>query len=213
MRNLGNIGPAGAINSNVEDMSKWLQLQLNNGEFQGKRLISEEQLSETRTAQIKIADQIHYGLGWFLRQWQGQSVVEHSGNIDGFSAQVAIFPESDLGFVLLTNVTTTPLQQLSINIVAEHLLSPAKQIKERLALQSNESYQPFIGEYIGNFGPFKNAIFTAKIKDGKPAVDVPGQTVYTLKQPNEEGKWLFDLTDTIAVSFQRNKQSQVNAMR
>ena len=124
MRNLTNIGPAGAINSNVEDMSNWLKFQLNKGEFEGKRLISEQSLLETHKPQIKIANKKHYGLGWMLHKWQDQQVVEHGGNVDGFGAQVTLFPESNLGYVLLTNITATPLQQLSINLVASHLLAP-----------------------------------------------------------------------------------------
>jgi len=44
------------------------------------------------------------------------------------------------------------------------------------------------------------------------AVDVPGQTIYELKDPDTEGKWYFVLTDQIAVSFDRNDSNQVNGM-
>jgi len=47
MRNVDNIGPSGSINSNVLDMAQWLRLQLNLGEYEGRRLISEENLLET----------------------------------------------------------------------------------------------------------------------------------------------------------------------
>jgi CubicO group peptidase (beta-lactamase class C family) len=213
MRDLINIGPAGAINSNVEDMSNWLKFQLAKGQFNGKRLISEKSLLETRKPQIKMAQDMFYGLGWMLRQWQGQSVVEHGGNIDGFGAQVTLFPDSNLGYVLLTNVTATALQQLSINLVASHLLAPSQPEKASEQSANTENLAPFLGEYTANFGPFKNATFTTSVKDRKLAVDVPGQTVYTLKTPNEQGKWVFELTDTIAVSFDKNKQGKVVALR
>ena len=47
---------------------------------------------------MNIGGTIDYGLGWFLRQWNGHKVVEHGGNIDGFNSQVAIMPDQKLGF-------------------------------------------------------------------------------------------------------------------
>jgi len=88
MRNVDNIGPSGSINSNVIDMAQWLRLQLNRGEYEGRRLISEENLSETWTTQIDITENVGYGMGWMIREWEGQPVIEHGGNVDGFSAQV-----------------------------------------------------------------------------------------------------------------------------
>ena len=39
---------------------------------------------------------VEYGLGWMLRQRGGRRVVEHGGNIDGFSAEVALMPDARL---------------------------------------------------------------------------------------------------------------------
>src|SRR5262249_11550989 len=43
---------AGAINSTVEDMASWLRLQLGDGSFAGKRIVSAESLAATRTARV-----------------------------------------------------------------------------------------------------------------------------------------------------------------
>jgi hypothetical protein len=48
-RNIDNIAPAGAINSSVEEMSRWLRLHLNGGVFQGQRLLAEGSLEEMHT--------------------------------------------------------------------------------------------------------------------------------------------------------------------
>jgi hypothetical protein len=56
--------------------------------FQRKVSRSYEQTDEHRPG-------LDYGLGWFLRQWNGHKVVEHGGNIDGFNAQVALMPGSE----------------------------------------------------------------------------------------------------------------------
>ncbi len=213
MQDLTNIAPAGAINSNVLDMAKWLKFQLNNGVVDGKRLISEEALKETHTPQISLAKSIHYGLGWFVREWNGQPVIEHGGNIAGFGAQVAFLPESNLGFVLLTNVTATPLQQASMNIVWDTLLGDEKPQDATKVASNVSGHDQYFGDYIANFGPFKDATFTVSDTNGTLHVNVPGQTNYALKEPNEKGLWLFELTDTISVSFDKDANGHVTAMR
>ncbi len=208
MRALEGIAPAGAINSNVLDMSRWVRFQLGHGEFEKQRLISEESHRQTWTKQIDMGPTDGYGMGWFLHTWKGQSVVEHGGNIDGFGAEVALLPESKLGFVLLTNVTATPLQSASMQLVWNAMLGDIA--KEDAAASD---HTPYLGTYLANFGILKDAKLTVLEKDGKLAVDVPGQMAYTLKEPDAEGKWVFELTDQIAVSFQRNEKDEVTLLK
>ncbi len=208
MRDVDNIGPAGSINSNVLDMAQWLRLQLNRGEFEGNRLISEENLRETWTTQIDITENIGYGMGWMIREWEGQPVVEHGGNVDGFSAQVAMLPESDLGFVLLTNASASPLPPSAINIIWDTLLG-----EEPTDAGTTRDYEPYVGNYIANFGTFKDEIFTVLVRNNRLAVDVPGQQVFELKEPDEEGKWYFMISSDIAVSFERDENSDVVGMK
>jgi len=207
MRNVDNIGPSGSINSNVIDMAEWLRLQLNRGEYEGHRLISEENLIETWTTQIDIAANVGYGMGWMIREWQGQSVVEHGGNVDGFSAQVAILPESNLGFVLLTNASVSPLPSSAVNIVWDALLG-----EDPADGGATEDYEPYLGNYVANFGTFKDEIFTVLVQNGRLAIDIPGQQVYELKDPDEEGKWYFVISSDIAVSFERDEDDNVIVM-
>ena len=207
MRNVDNIGPSGSINSNVIDMAQWLRLQLNRGEYEGRRLISEENLTETWTTQIDIATNVGYGMGWMIREWQGQPVIEHGGNVDGFSAQVAMLPESDLGFVLLTNASVSTLPSQAINMVWDALLG-----EEPADGGTAEDYEPYLGNYIANFGAFKDEIFTVLVQNGRLAIDIPGQQVFELKEPDEEGKWYFVISDDIAVSFERDEDDNVVAM-
>ena len=41
-----------------------------------------------------------YGLGWFVSVSRGHRLVEHGGNIDGFSALVAMLPDKHIGIVV-----------------------------------------------------------------------------------------------------------------
>ena len=115
-RRIDNIAPAGSINSNAVDMAQWLRLQLGDGKYAGKQLISKRMVDEMHTAQTVIraegnwkmmnpaAHLMAYGLGWFLSDYEGKYVVQHGGNIDGMTALVAMMPEEKFGIVILSNM-------------------------------------------------------------------------------------------------------------
>lgn len=211
MRSLDSVAPAGAINANVLDMAQWLRFQLGRGTYEGRVLLSEAQHRETWRPQIQAGPGVGYGFGWMLREVDGRRVVEHGGNIDGFAAQVTLFPDEDLGFVLLTNVTVTSLQGFSSGLVADALL--ADWAEEGDTTSASDALDVYTGKYVANFGAFKNMTFTVSARDDRLAVDVPGQTNYQLEPPDGEGKWYFSLTREVAVSFVREDDGPVVALK
>lgn len=115
-RNIDNAGPAGSINSNVQDMAQWLRLNLGGGKFEGEQIISEQAIQEMQSSQMIMRKTglwgllfedsaiIAYGLGWFLAEYQGRLMVNHGGNIDGNTAYVSFMPAENTGLVILTNL-------------------------------------------------------------------------------------------------------------
>jgi CubicO group peptidase (beta-lactamase class C family) len=209
LRNVDNIAPAGAINSNVLDMANWLRLQLGDGLYQQKRLISAASLEQGRKGYTRITPGIDYGLGWMIRSWKNQTVIEHGGNVDGFSAEVAMLPQSNLGFVLLTNTSVNALPELSLNMVWDTLLGEWT----GPATAGTAEYAPYLGQYIANFAEFKNVEFTVLVRNNHLAIDIPGQMVFELKEPDASGKWYFSISEQIAVSFDKDAQGKVTGMR
>ncbi|MBN1190219.1 MAG: serine hydrolase [Dehalococcoidales bacterium] len=209
LRNVDNIAPAGAINSTILDMARWLQFQLGGGRYQEKRLISQDSLDRTHRSFIQMVPGIDYGLGWMVRSWKDKTIVEHGGNVDGFSAQMAMVPEYGVGFVLLTNTSVNALQEQSITMVLEALLGEWRGEDSVKA----EQYEAYLGAYVANFGSFKETEFNVLVQNNHLAVDIPGQMVYELDDPDTEGKWYFRISDQIAVSFQEDENGEVTGMR
>jgi CubicO group peptidase (beta-lactamase class C family) len=103
-----SVAPAGAINSNLIDMEKWIQFYLRKGkDEQGRALVSPESLalmeSPITDASSLVGIPLEYGLGWFMNPVDGTQVIWHGGNIDGFSTHVSFVPERNLGLIILTN--------------------------------------------------------------------------------------------------------------
>ena len=207
MRSLDEIAPAGAINSTVLDMTAWLRFQINRGIYRGERLIKSKTLKETWTPQMDIAGDVKYGLGWFIEDYEGQTMLHHGGNIDGYSAMVSFLPEERLGFVMLSNVSFSVMQNAVRGVVYDTLLEETEETDNSKA----EDVTAFEGKYVAGFGPFSGKSFAVTSKDGVLFVDVPGQQNFELEPPGEDGKRSFALTNTIAVRFEREKDG-VNVM-
>ena len=112
-----SLGAAGGIYANVNDLSKWLFLHLNNGKYGdtlGEQLISEKNHAELWKAHTNIAFNAEptspykthftaYGLGWELSDVDGKIKVEHTGGLPGMLSRTILIPEMNLGIIVLTN--------------------------------------------------------------------------------------------------------------
>ncbi|HEX4019720.1 MAG TPA: serine hydrolase [Acidobacteriaceae bacterium] len=133
-KNIDNAGPAGSINSSVRDMAKWISLQLNDGVFDGKRLISSKNIQEMHRPQIVLPPgeiptvffpdsmQLSYGLGWFIQDYRGHQLVLHPGDIDGFEALTVLIPEIHTGYEVLVNLGGNSYRQALGYHIADVLL-------------------------------------------------------------------------------------------
>lgn len=108
-------GAAGGIFSNVHDMSKWMLMHLNQGKYGDnldKQLFSKDRQKEMWTIHTVIEANTNprynthfsgYGLGWFLSDTKGNLEVSHTGGLPGMLSIVTMYPDLNLGIVILTN--------------------------------------------------------------------------------------------------------------
>ena len=103
---------AAGIYSNVDDMAKWLQFNINKGNVNGVQIISEKQMKEMITPQTiqKVNTSAPYnslfkayGLGWQLQDMNGKLEVSHTGGLEGIVTETIWYPQLNLGIVTLTN--------------------------------------------------------------------------------------------------------------
>jgi CubicO group peptidase (beta-lactamase class C family) len=165
-RNIDEIGPAGSINSNVEDMIKYVRMHVNLGKVGSTRLLSEANATQMQTPQMVIPGPLRfvelghqqYGMGFFITSYRGHKMVHHGGNIDGFSALVAFLPQEKIGVVILTNMNGSPMPALLSYNIFDRLLG------------------------------LDPVDWTARLKDderkGKEAADAAKEKGFTTKRPN-----------------------------
>jgi CubicO group peptidase (beta-lactamase class C family) len=116
-KNDESLGAAGGIYASVNDLSKWLFLHLNNGNYGkdlSKELISDKNHAELWKAHTNIYFNAEpkppykthfdaYGLGWKLSDANGYVIVEHGGSLPGMLSKTILIPEMNVGIVVLTN--------------------------------------------------------------------------------------------------------------
>ena len=124
------IGPAGSINSSVQDMSRYLTFQLGKGKVGEKQIVSEARLLDMHAPQMVIGalekyaelGAASYGQCWVVTAYRGHKLVWHNGGIDGFYALLSLLPNDNMGLVVLTNLGGSPLPELIEYDVYDHLL-------------------------------------------------------------------------------------------
>ena len=99
------VRPAGGAWSNARDLARYVQMELAGGVAPGgKRVLSEKALLYRREPQVKITDQMSYGLGLFVGKDREARIVHHGGNTLGFTTDMFFLPDHDVGAVVLTNL-------------------------------------------------------------------------------------------------------------
>jgi CubicO group peptidase (beta-lactamase class C family) len=110
-RNIDEIGPAGSINSSVEEMIRYVQLHMNKGKLGEEQLLSSNNAEQMQMPQMAMRGTIQYdelghtsyGMGFFVTSYRGRKLVHHGGGIDGFISLLSFMPSENVGMIVLTN--------------------------------------------------------------------------------------------------------------
>ena len=98
------VRPAGAAWSSVNDMLKYVAMELAVGRLpDGDRYISEAALLERRKPKVPVGEDHYYGMGLMVDETYGTTVVHHGGDMIGFHSDMMWLPGHNVGAVVLTN--------------------------------------------------------------------------------------------------------------
>jgi CubicO group peptidase (beta-lactamase class C family) len=154
------VGAVG-INTNAEDIARWMNVLLDGGRIgkdaNGKevRLFSAKQSREMWSAQtpMRIMEPkapltatrpnfSAYGLGFQLRDYQGKLVAMHGGALQGFYSKVVLVPDAKLGIAILTNAESGgALNALQYRLLDQYLGVPQTDWIRAVADVENEAHE------------------------------------------------------------------------
>ena len=105
-----NAIPAGGVNASVADMSNYLKALLGYSNELPPHI-----LDELFTPQVSCpakwkyfrgwseVNNLDYGLGWRIMDFNGHKVIYHGGYVKGFRSEIAFDPEEEIAICVLTN--------------------------------------------------------------------------------------------------------------
>lgn len=109
-RNMDNLAPCGSIYSTASDMAKYMKLFLNEGVVGADTIVSQKVIAEILKPQILYPPIFSYhnkftsyGFGWWLTPKNSNTIIEHSGGVDGMTANIHMIPELEFGAVVFNN--------------------------------------------------------------------------------------------------------------
>ena len=100
---------AGGLVSTADDMARWLEIQINDGVLDGRRIFpaglvaSTHRRLATNDATFGPYVRESYGLGWQIGRYGDDVLIHHFGNFAGSRAHVSFMPERRLGVVVMVN--------------------------------------------------------------------------------------------------------------
>lgn len=170
-RNWDNAGPAAGVNLSINDLNKWMLMQLGEaGTYNGQTLVSIAQMDQMQSPQKALrpggmsSGWRTYGFGWSISDYQGKKVVTHGGATDGFNTAMYLVPELDLGIVVVGNTFNT-----FGNAVAYHVMDA------NLGVDEVDWHNRYLNNYKRSYervSKARQAVHDARVKNTRPSLDL-----------------------------------------
>ena len=97
--------PAGTLIASVEDMSRYMLVHLDEGQYGDKSIISPQGIAELHAPAISTGGGQYYAMGWNVGTVEGVSYLAHAGDAGRNHAIVIMMPDRNSGLVLLANAS------------------------------------------------------------------------------------------------------------
>jgi len=102
--------PTGGVVSTADDMSHYLAMYLDNGQYAGTRIVSANAIAEMQrgVSDVTFSEgdrivRLAYGMGWATGDIGGIPAVYHTGGSPQFSSWMVLIPSEQRAFITLTN--------------------------------------------------------------------------------------------------------------
>lgn len=203
--------PAGFAFSSVRDLTQFLQFLMQEGAVNGQPVLRADSVQAMKTPVLWNEPlKLGYGLGLFVAEEDGTTTIGHGGSIPGYTTALKIFPEQDLGLVLVANRSGFDPSAI-LDAVRQTLLNlPEPPQTPPLPLDVNA-----LRAYAGNYGlanAMGDSIGTLEIalEQGSLKGRAPGQPEMELRPTRPDVFELWVAGQTVGeVAFLRDETGQV----
>jgi CubicO group peptidase (beta-lactamase class C family) len=181
-----NYWPAGFAFSSANDLSDLAIALMNQGTFDGKTVIYSSVMDTMSRPRAPVPSSFYnesYGYGLMIHDYRGLKVVEHGGDIEGFTCVFKMVPDHKFALIILDNSAGKEMPNSTKK--AFEMMLPLKPEVQETPLPMNESE---MASYVGNYSqdPQHPENATSVImEDGKLLLNVRGHEYPMEKVEND----------------------------
>jgi CubicO group peptidase (beta-lactamase class C family) len=144
--------PASSINSTARDMSRFLIANLRGGRVGDTQVLSERATRYMQQQHATMHPRLPgWALGWYEDYVGTLRLVEHSGDMAGFSALAVLIPQHNDGFFLVHHHEGSPMRQELLELILNRYY-PEARVRLPLPVPPVD-FRKRVGEFVGGFAP------------------------------------------------------------
>jgi hypothetical protein len=155
--------PAGAIASSATDMATFMLAHLNNGSYNGQRILADSTAQRMHARSFGHDPRLPgFALGFYEKSSHGLRIIGHGGDTRWFHTDLALVPDQKLGVFVSYNTTTggeLSFEQFLTQFLDHYYPTPATTVA--LPADATKDAQRVAGEYEFNrrsYTTFQKAI-------------------------------------------------------
>lgn len=206
--------PAGGLNSNVLDLSHFLNMVFADGSYGRQQILKPKTLAEMLRRQngnVALDGDFSIGLGWMLTPLKGVKrvdtvpVAQHNGATMLFRSELIALPKHKLGVVVLANSTSaggvvdevaTETLKLALQAKTGIELADKSTTKKHTSIEAAEDQQSFAGHYATSLG-----FATISESGGKLRAEAMGKSFNLVARGDGRFGLQYRLLGMIPISF------------
>ncbi|KZP01788.1 beta-lactamase/transpeptidase-like protein [Calocera viscosa TUFC12733] len=144
---------AGGLISSTKDLSQWVHALLKKGKHPttGGQIIPASVVETTMLGRTVMEGKPDYpelsakvyGAGWWRYSYQGHQIVQHSGDVPGYTSLISLLPDDGFGIVTLVNgdEKQIPIECIHFRIMEDELGLKHIDWPDRLSSQHNAEHK------------------------------------------------------------------------
>lgn len=141
--------PASSINASAADMGRFIIAHLQNGRYGNARIMSENAALDMHRQHMTSHPALAgFAYGFYEEVANGERLLEHGGNVEGFSAQLTLIPARGVGFFIASQHEPAHLKDVVQSALIDHYFPAKRKAKPAVPMAGyRERATKFSGTY------------------------------------------------------------------
>jgi len=194
---------ATSLFTTVEDLSKWVK------NFKQKTVGNDSVMARMlEQGMLNSGEKLSYALGLVIGESHGLKTISHGGSDAGFRSYLLMYPDEELGVIVLSNLSSINTSGLARQVAELYLprriKKPAENKEEKKEIQLNSA---LLKAYEGQYQFRPDSVIKITVSNGGLSAQITGSSVFSLHSLSETR--FFERDGDREILFIRNNIGQV----